>query len=282
MIRITRSPNSHTLILLVLSAASFFFLSPNTAPARAGGDGNTTQIIRLGKWTEAGLNQIMSDSANTESSGEQIDFISEKFLDTPYLASTLTGDINTPEVFTINLEGMDCFTYIDYVEAMKLSRSFPEFESNLKRIRYKDGEIAFQNRNHFFSDWAVYNNGEIVDVTSEIGGEKTKAVSKNLNQKKDGTYYLPGIPVTGRIIYYIPSAYIDKNVMDRMKTGDYVGIYTDIDGLDVSHTGIIIKKGDDVFLRHASSRKGNEKVVDEELSGYIQNKPGLVIYRPVK
>ena len=67
-----------------------------------------------------------------------------------------------------------------------------------------------------------------------------------------------------------------------LQTGDYVGIYTDKEGLDVSHTGIIIRKGGVVFLRHASSKEKNQKVVDEVLSGYMQNKPGLVIYRPVK
>ena len=70
--------------------------------------------------------------------------------------------------------------------------------------------------------------------------------------------------------------------MSKLKTGDFAGIYTDKEGLDVSHTGIIIKKGGKVFLRHASSREKNQKVVDEELSEYMQNKPGLVVYRPVR
>jgi hypothetical protein len=65
-------------------------------------------------------------------------------------------------------------------------------------------------------------------------------------------------------------------------SGDFVGIYTDKEGLDVSHTGIIIKKDGKVFLRHASSKEKNQKVVDENLSEYMKNKPGLVVYRPVK
>ena len=275
------TPHSHyTLLALVFTASGLFFL--NNEYAQAGPEKNTAEIIKLGKWTEGSLTQIMIEPSKPGSEGERINFISEKFLGTPYAGSTLTGSVNTPEVFTIDLEGMDCFTFIDYVESMSLSRSFPEFKDTLRKLRYRDGVVAFRNRNHFFSDWPLYNYEYIEDVTSAIGGEKAIGVSKNLNRKKDGTYYLPGIPVINRTIHYIPSPALDNVVMSKLQTGDYAGIYTDKEGLDVSHTGIIIKKGGEVYLRHASSKEKNRKVVDEELGEYMQNKPGLVIYRPVK
>jgi hypothetical protein len=119
-------------------------------------------------------------------------------------------------------------------------------------------------------------------VTSEVGGKNTVAVLKKLNLKSDGTYYLPGIPVKERTIYYIPSAALDASVLNNLMTGDFVGIYTDKGGLDASHTGLIIKKGGKVFLRDASSREKNKKVVDEDLSKYMKNRPGLIVYRPIK
>jgi cell wall-associated NlpC family hydrolase len=250
--------------------------------AEAGTNENMAEVIELGKWTEVGLTEIMTESSKPGGAGERITFISEKFLGTPYVGSTLTGDIKTPEVFTIDLEGMDCFTFIDYVEAMSLSGSFPEFEDTLRKIRYRDGVVAFPNRNHFFSDWPVYNSEYIKDVTSALGGDKTMEASKNLNRKGDGTYYLPGIPVVNRTIFYIPSDALDASALSKLKSGDFVGIYTDKEGLDASHTGIIIKKNGKVFLRHASSKEKNQKVVDEDLSEYMKNKPGLIVYRPVR
>jgi hypothetical protein len=119
-------------------------------------------------------------------------------------------------------------------------------------------------------------------VTSALGGDKTMEASKNLNRKGDGTYYLPGIPVVNRTIFYIPSGALDASVLSKLKSGDFVGIYTDKEGLDASHTGIIIKKNGKVFLRHASSKEKNQKVVDEDLSEYMKNKPGLIVYRPVR
>jgi N-acetylmuramoyl-L-alanine amidase-like len=242
---------------------------------------DTKEDINLGNWTEPELDVLMWEKSKKPRAPERIDFLSGKFLGTPYAEHTLTGAIDTPEVFTIDLEGMDCFTYIDYVEALRISETYPEFKNNLQDIRYRGGIIAFQNRNHFFTDWPVNNPKNVKDVTHDIGGDKAVSVKKTLNVKKDGSKYLPGIPANEREFYYIPSGAIDEAMVSKLNTGDYVGIYTDLPGLDVTHTGIVIKKNGRTFLRHASSRKVNYRVVDEDLFEYMQNKPGLVVFRPV-
>jgi len=249
------------------------FITPQIASS-----GEKTEIIKLGKWNQDKLQKIIANKPETTS--EQIDFFSEQFLGTPYEANTLTGDINTPEIFTVDLKAMDCFTYIDYVEALRLSVRLDEFDPNLKDIRYKNAKVSFQNRNHFFSDWPISNNDNVTDVTYEIGGNNAVAVEKSLNLKSDGSTFLPGIPVVPREFYYIPSSAIDDELVSKLRTGDYIGMYTEIDGLDVTHTGIVIKQDEGVFLRHASSKKSNQKVVDENLKEYTKNVPGIVVYRP--
>lgn len=236
------------------------------------------QVIELGRWNEDKLSSIINGKPDTTQ--KQVEFLSGNFLGTPYKGSTLTGDINTPEIFIINLRGMDCFTYIDYVEALRLSDTYEDFSPNLKNIRYKQGNVSFQNRNHFFSDWPTQNRKNIMDVTYRVGSGKAIAVEKDLNLKKDGSTFLPGIPIVQREFYYIPTSAIDDEILAKLHTGDYIGIYTEIDGLDVSHTGIVIIKDDGAYLRHASSKKNNQKVVDENLIEYVQNVPGIVVYRP--
>ncbi len=235
--------------------------------------------IDYGHFSTNQLEQVIKASSFFKDSGEEIDYISSKFLGIPYEDHTLTGDMNTPEVFTINLSGVDCFTYLDYVEGLAISKAFAQFEDSVKKTRYQKASVAFIKRNHFFSDWVVYNNDRIKDVTKEVGGDKAKSTKKFLNKKKDGSFYLPGIPVVEREITFIPSASIDEGVIDKMNTGDYAGIYTDLNGLDVSHTGIIIKKKDKVLLRHASSKDKYMKVVDEDLVEYFSTKAGIIIYR---
>jgi hypothetical protein len=166
------------------------------------------------------------------------------------------------------------------MEAMRLSGSFSEFKENLKRIRYRSGKVAFENRNHFFTDWAVSNSEFVKDITQEIGGQRTKSMIKTLNQKGNGTAFLKGIQPQNRQINYIPSEAIDEHVMDMIRTGDYAGIYTETQGLDVSHVGIIIKDRGSVYLRHASSDRRYQRVIEQDLKDYISKKPGLIVLRP--
>lgn len=236
--------------------------------------------INLGRWTEEGLGLLLNEASAIKGAGERIAFLSGHFLKTAYKESTLIGDTNNPEVFVINLEAVDCFTFLDYIEAMRLSDSFNGFRENLKKVRYQSGVIAYKNRNHFFTDWREFNSGMVKDITEKISYGNSHKVVKQLNRKDDGTYFLPGIPVIEREFSYIHSDAIDDEVMDNLSTGDYVGMYSKVDGLDVSHAGIIIREQNRVKLRHASSLQKHRRVMDEDLRKYLKGKPGIVVLRP--
>jgi len=236
--------------------------------------------IRLGTWTERELNRILTESSRIHDVGERVDFLSRHFLDMTYAESTLIGDMNTPETFVINLEGVDCLTFIEYIEALRLSGSFEDFKENLKKVRYKSGEVAFENRNHFFTDWVEFNANFIDDVTEEIASEKTRRGQKLLNEKEDKTFFVQGIKPEMREIRYIPSELVDEDFLNRLRTGDYIGIYSHLKGLDVSHVGILIRDNEKVILRHASSASKNRKVIDEDFMEYITDKPGIIVLRP--
>ena len=239
----------------------------------------TEEYINLGKWTGRDLDRILDESSRMHDVRERIEFLSAQFLDMPYAESTLTGSATAPEVFVINLEGVDCLTFIEYIEAFRVSASFSAFKDNLKRVRYKSGNVAFVSRNHFFSDWVESNGRFIEDATEAIGSEKVKKVQKLLNEREDRTLFVPGINPVMREISYIPSAAVDGDVIHSLMTGDYIGIYSPLKGLDVSHTGIFIKTAERSLLRHASSMLKNRKVIDEDFLEYINDKPGIVVLR---
>ena len=67
--------------------------------------------------------------------------------------------------------------------------------------------------------------------------------------------------------------------MAQLRTGDYIGIYTHLAGLDVTHTGIFIMTENGPMLRNASSRKENMKVMDSPFMDYVINTPGIVVLR---
>jgi N-acetylmuramoyl-L-alanine amidase-like len=237
-------------------------------------------ILSSGRWSEAELDGFIRQASLLRHTGEKVEFISRQFLGTAYRESTLIGTADTEEVLVINLEGVDCFTLLDYVEAMRISASFSDFKNNVGRVRYRNGRVSFLDRNHFFTDWREYGADRIDDITARVGGVKARNAVKMLNSREDGSYFLPGIEVKRREICFIPSDDLDGAIIGRLETGDYVGIYSRLEGLDVSHAGIVIKRGGSVYLRHASSAEGRRKVVDEDLLNYISSRPGLVVLRP--
>ena len=235
----------------------------------------------LGNWSQIKVEQLLEEAATIQNPGEKISFISKAFLETPYIANTLIGNPETSEIFVLRLDGVDCFTLLDYVEALRRSSSFVDFKNHLRHIRYRGGRVNYINRNHFFSEWGHGDFSQLQDVTALVGGMSTQRVKKQLNQKGDGTLYLPGYPVTKRTVTFIPPEAIDASVLSRLRNGDYVGIYSPLPGLDVSHTGIVVKKGEKTLLRHASSRESIRKVVDKELAPYLGGKKGLIVYRAI-
>lgn len=211
--------------------------------------------------------------------GQKIDLLSQAFLGTPYVANMLIGSVTTPEQLVIDFHGLDCFTYLDYVEALREAATDQQFIENLIQTRYVKGEIDFLHRKHFFTDWAQKERILADDITAQLSPQAITLV-KHLNRKADGDTYLPGLPVVARSITYIPSEFVDDKVISQLQTGDYIGIYTQLAGLDVTHTGFFILTPHGPVLRNASSRRENMQVVDSPFSDYVMNTPGIVVLRP--
>ncbi|WP_034459803.1 DUF1460 domain-containing protein [Bartonella koehlerae] len=245
----------------------------------------TQQIagVNLDPYTLNKLNILLEErsKANYHNIGEMIDFLSKAFLGTPYQANMLHGSENTPEKLIIDFRGLDCFTYLDYVEALRKSTSQTEFINNVIRTRYVDGNINFLNRKHFFTDWAYRKYKIANDITAQISPNAV-STEKYLNKKSDGANYLPGLPVIKRNITYIPSQFINEEVINRLQSGDLIGIYTKLAGLDVTHVGFFIMTDNGPMLRNASSRKENEKVVDSPFIDYVGKTPGIIVLRALQ
>ena len=153
-----------TSVLLSVMFLSVFVISSSYAA----GSGKYEEYINLGRFSEKSIDNILEKASGMDSESKRIDFISGQFLGIPYKSSTLIGDSKHHEKLTIDLAGVDCFTFLDYVEAMSLSCDYEQFRNNLVDTRYRDSEVKYKNRNHFFTDWAAYND-LIKDVTDEIG-----------------------------------------------------------------------------------------------------------------
>ncbi|MGG1905393.1 DUF1460 domain-containing protein [Enterobacter ludwigii] len=210
--------------------------------------------------------------------GDLISLVSSTFLQTPYQGETLIGSQSTPEQLVVNLRGVDCFTLLDYVQALTKSDTRKGFLRQLVKTRYVDGKVSYLARRHFLSDWFATVPRNARDVTPDISPDYAVA-DKQLNRKPDGGEYIPGLGIHPRKINYIHGNAISQLVLDRLKTGDYVGVYSPLEGLDVSHVGIVIRHDEQVWFRNASSLAANRKVVDSPFLEYMRAKPGIVVLR---
>ncbi len=256
-------------VLLVLMVAALLL------PARASADATFDDA------TSHRIDQLVALRAGMagRSKGELLDVLSGQFLGTPYGANTLIGSATEPEQLVADFRQVDCFTLVDYVEALSRTTDRNQFVANLIDTRYAGDQVDFTHRKHFFTDWANVATVAATDITGSLSPAAV-TVPKQLNAKGDGSVYLPGIPVVDRAITYIPSSAVDDNVMRGLQTGDFVGAYADAPGLDVTHVGIFVATPNGPVFRNASSLAENNKVVDTPLGEYLQTVPGIVVLRP--
>ncbi|WP_339070560.1 DUF1460 domain-containing protein [Pseudomonas idahonensis] len=236
--------------------------------------------VEMDSYTAEKLNALLKvrQQAGAQSTGQLSEEISRAFMHTPYAANMLQGSATLAEKLVVDFRGLDCFTYLDYVEALRKSTDQDSFIKNLIQTRYTGDGVHYADRRHFFTDWAHAGQPLTEDLTAQLSADAV-TVTKHLNQKANGDLYLPGLPLVDRDITYIPSTSIDEQVLSRLQTGDYIGIYTHLAGLDVTHTGLFINTANGPVLRNASSKKMQREVMDSPFMEYVQNIPGIVVLR---
>lgn len=73
-----------------------------------------------------------------------------------------------------------------------------------------------------------------------------------------------------------------KNVKEALRNGDIIAITTKIEGLDVTHMGIVFFKGNNPYLLHASSTGGKVMVDSSDLAEMLRhskNASGIRVIR---
>ncbi|WP_228001852.1 DUF1460 domain-containing protein [Nocardia australiensis] len=241
----------------------------------ASGEPTTANIDDM---TARKIDELLALRGDAQGRGELIELLSRQFLGTPYGADMLVGSATQPEQLVVDFRRVDCFTYLDYVEALSRSADRDQFVANLIETRYAGGRVEFLQRKHFFSDWSHTARIAAADITATLS-PAAATVRKQLNAKADGGTYLAGLPVVDRAITYIPSAAVDDDVIGQLRTGDYIGAYTDQPGLDVTHVGIFVMTPTGPIFRNASSLAANNQVVDSSFADYVRTTPGIIVLR---
>ena len=221
---------------------------------------------------------------------ERIPLIGTFFLGKPYQSGTL--EKGSQEELIVDLREFDCVTFLENTLALAFLERYdaaavPLFLDNLKKIRYRNGKVeGYTSRLHYSSDWLyeMQRQGFLEDVTRECGGIHfpidvffmTKNACRYPAFEKDSLliFQMEQIEtaIGKRKYFYIPKKDIGK-IQEKIQEGDIVLLTTGIKGLDTSHVGIAVKKGEKTYLLHASSTAGKVVLSALPLSEYMEKIP---------
>lgn len=233
--------------------------------------------------------------------GKTIVAVGKTFKGIPYVAKTL--EIGETESLVINLQGLDCTTYVENVLAFSMllkdgKSDFDSFTQILETIRYKNGTLdGYASRLHYFSEWIANNEskGLLIDVTSEIGGTE---ITKDINFMSEHRDLYPFLKddinfekikasenyLNNQSICILAQDQIAANE-HLIQTGDIIALTTSIKGLDITHTGIATREKDGrIHLLHASTGSMEVEVSKLPLADYlkkIKNNTGIMVARPI-
>ena len=202
---------------------------------------------------------------------ERMKYLSGQLLGSVYLRNSLIGSPSEAEVLVTRMDGFDCITYLETVLALVRAKTPDDFAALLRKIRYRNGQIAYEQRLHYATDWAhhLIEVGWLSDMSM---GEHTVFRDKTLD-------LVPGIPPKTAHLRYFPKHEL-PTVSRWLKNADLILFASGRKGLDVSHAGLIIREGDQVLLRNAS--RSHQKVIDQDLAEFFKSLPmnGFMIFRP--
>jgi hypothetical protein len=241
--------------------------------------------------------------------GERVAAMGKLFLGTPYEGGTLNTD-STNEHLVVDLRSFDCVTF--YENTLAFARIIKEyanptlqhFRDELTFLRYRDGKInGFHSRLHYTIDY-FYNNGQkgvLHDVTREVGKHYAALDDRKIDFMTTHPAYYDQLTPKGseyrgmlqiekeintrKNFYYIPKSDVAA-IESGIRTGDILGITTNVAGLDCSHTGIAIRMPDGrIHFMHASSVKGNVIISEDPLAEYLTHTSvqiGIILMRPIE
>ena len=113
---------------------------------------------------------------------QRLHWFSKHFLGIIYVLGSLGEGPNAryDQFPRYRIDAFDCDTYVNTVLALALANSLPNFKQCINKLRYKNGDISYINRNHFTSiDWNENNQkrGFLKDITLTIHDKNNHLVA---------------------------------------------------------------------------------------------------------
>jgi hypothetical protein len=247
------------------------------------------QLAISKEWAKLPINEVIVNVGKT-------------FLGTKYVEHVLEAP--GEEHLVVNMKGLDCVTF--YENSLVIARcikknkmTFDDYRKELQFIRYRGGVInGYASRLHYTSDY-LYDNekkGVWKIVTKELGGvpytKKLDFMSTHADsywQIRESDNVKKQIEemeqdISKRELYSVPKSKVAE-ISDKILNGDIMGITTNVEGIDTSHTGIAIWENGSLHFMHAPLAGKKVQISEKTLSEYLasnKRQTGIMVARPLE
>lgn len=221
---------------------------------------------------------------------EVIVAIGKSFIGTGYVGHVLEEP--GEEHLVVNMRALDCVSF--YENSLVLARcikmkktTFDDYKAQLQLIRYRGGIInGYPSRLHYTTDYWFDNEkkGVLKVVTRDIFGEKNvQPIPKPINfmsthrdvykQLADEKFLeiikKQEADINGREMFFLPKGNLHM-FADKIVTGSLIGITTNMQGMDISHTGIAVRMEDGALhFMHAPDVGSKVQITEASLHDYL-------------
>ncbi len=238
--------------------------------------------------------------------GELMGNIAKELEGTNYVGGTL--DLSPDrEVCTVDLNALDCVTFFETTLAFarmlkKGGRTADALLTEVSFTRYRNGAPGdYSTRLHYTTDWFVDNKKKhVVKLLSNLPGSEPFQQKVDFMASHPSSYpQLVAHPemisiikrqeeaINRHSLKFLPMNKIAA-IESLLKTGDIVGVCTNQTGLDIVHTGLVLRDNEGVaHFMDASSKKSSMKVTIEpgpisQALKWSKNLTGIMLARPLE
>ncbi|MBO6252001.1 MAG: DUF1460 domain-containing protein [Muribaculaceae bacterium] len=264
-----------------------------------GANGASMQQMRFHCYNDTTrINSLLADGlqSGNKTANELVSYYAHRLLGTPYVAHTLEGD---SEMLTINIDELDCTTFVETLYALTRTTlngrySWRDYAHHLEDLRYRNGVLGdYSSRLHYISEWIVNNRsrGNLMEVTGDLPHADYQVKTINFMSTHKDSYQslksdsamvekIKGYEIgyrNHRTPYVKKTWFGDKKLKAALKSGDFIGLVTKIEGLDISHLGIIEKdeKGE-IYLLDASMSGGRVMLEPKNMLQMFRNSKTVI------
>lgn len=263
---------------MLLAAGALWIADPSPTPAQW--IGNTKEQV-----------QSQLSTGHQSAHSEELVNLARKMLGRPYSAFSL--DTSPGEQLRLYLTSFDCVLLVEQLLALVHSNTTTNFSNLVQQLRYENGTVDYCHRNHYFSKWAA--NAQKLGLLNDISMSMPQATRRSRRLSFMSSHpdsYAPMKQSQPRACIKereqnltVSQAYVPLTALSaaipHLKSGDIFALVTSVDGLDVTHTGILERTDSGLNAIHAIPESGVVRSLDFlQYASKVEAVVGVSFFRP--